>query len=336
MYLTFYGLTERPFGTTPDPRFLYFSPGHREALASLLYGIQERVGFLQLTGEVGTGKTTLLHALLERLDGTAAVSFIVNSALPIDGVLETVLSDFGIREPVETRAQRLLALRRFLIERAQADQKTILIVDEAHHLEPATLEQIRLLSNFETTTEKLLQIVLVGQPELIASLALPELRQLRQRISLRATLPPLSSAETRDYIRTRLRTVGSRDTGLFTEQAVTRIAKYAGGIPRLINLVCDHCLVIGYGQQRRRLDEDIVTDAIRYLEEGAGTAGAGGSHRGGRRWLPRPFAWAALTPVVLGLAAVPLLGWRALESVSLRAAELFHNLAQSARDLLGP
>jgi general secretion pathway protein A len=268
MYLTFFGLAEKPFNATPNPKFLHMTPGHREALAQLLYGTQERKGFIVLTGNVGTGKTTLLHALCQRLNGQSAVSFVVNSTLPFDGLLEYVLEDLGIAKTGESRAQRLIALNHFLIERERAGQNTVLIIDEAQNLDAATLEQIRLLSNFETPRSKLLQILLAGQPELKARLNLPELRQLKQRVGLRCQIPPLTLEETRAYIRTRLRIAGARDLGLFTDPAVDRISAYAGGIPRLINTVCDHCLLFGYADQKRRIDRHIVDQAIEYLEEG--------------------------------------------------------------------
>lgn len=268
MYLTFYGLTEKPFNATPDPKFLYMSPGHREALAQLLYGTQERKGFIVLTGRVGTGKTTLLHALCHRLNGQSAIAFVVNSSLAFDELLEYVLEDLGVAKRGESRAQRLIALNNFLIERERAGQNTVLIIDEAQNLDAATLEQIRLLSNFETPTSKLLQILLVGQPELKARLNLPELRQLKQRVGLRCQIPPLTLEETRAYIRTRLRIAGARDLGLFADSAVDRISAYSGGIPRLINTVCDHCLLYGYADQKRRIDRTIVNQAIEYLEEG--------------------------------------------------------------------
>lgn len=268
MYLDFYGLHEKPFSATPDPRFLYLATGHREALAQLTYGVEQNTGFILLTGEVGTGKTTLVQTLLQRLDGTTAVAFIFNSTLPFDGLLEYMLEDFGISKAGESRAQRLSVLNNFLIERRRAGQKSMLILDEAQNFEPATLEEIRLLSNFETPTEKLLQILLVGQPELQARLGLPGLRQLRQRISLRCDIPPLTPAETRDYIRSRLHIAGGSDAGLFSDRAVKRIAAYSRGIPRLINIVCDHCLLIGYAEQRRRIEVAIADEAIRYLERG--------------------------------------------------------------------
>jgi general secretion pathway protein A len=274
--LAFFGLEQNPFNPTPDPRFLYLSPGHREGLAQLLYGVQEHTGFILLTGEVGTGKTTLLRTLLSRLDGNTASAFVFDTTLSFEGLLEYMLEDFGVAKPGESHVQRLIALNNFLIERRRAGQNTVLILDEAQNLDLHALEQIRLLSNFETQTEKLLQILLVGQPELLDKLDRPELRQLKQRISLRCRLLPLTPAQVGDYIRTRLRIAGASDLGLFSDLAVARIAEYSGGIPRLINMLCDHCLLIGYADQIRRIDPKIVDEAIEYLEQG-----------GRRRWSPR-------------------------------------------------
>src|SRR5438445_9564403 len=273
MYLTFFGLAEKPFNTTPDPRFLHMTPGHREALAQLFYGTQERKGFIVLIGKVGTGKTTLLHALRQRLNGQSAISFVVNSTLRFDELLEYVLEDLGIPKAGESRAQRLIALNHFLIKREREGQTTVVIIDEAQNLDVATLEQIRLLSNFETPTSKPLQILLVGQPELKARLNLPELRQLKQRVGLRCQIPALTLEETRAYIRTRLRIAGARDLSLFDSSAVDRISAYAGAIPRLINTVCDHCLLFGYADQKRRIDRTIVNQAIEYLEDGVRSPG---------------------------------------------------------------
>jgi len=269
MYLTFYGLKERPFNTTPDPKFLYPTPAHREALARLVYGIQQNKGFIALTGEVGTGKTTLLHALLQRLDDSTAVAFLFNSTLSFDGVLEYMLEEVGIGKTATTPAQRLFALNNFLVERRRVGQNTVLILDEAQNLDPRTLEQIRLLSNFETSGDKLIQILIVGQPELRVKLNLPELRQLKQRIALSSTIRPLTPKETHECIRTRLRIAGASDLGIFSDRAVARIAEYTAGIPRLINILCDHCLVIGYAEQERRISVGIVDQAIKSLEEGA-------------------------------------------------------------------
>src|SRR6266436_5847534 len=267
--LAFFGLQQKPFNPTPDPSFLYPSPGHREGLAQLVYGVQEHKGFILLTGEVRTGKTTLLRALLSRLDGNTASAFVFDTTLPFEGLVEYILEDFGVAKPGESHAQRLIALNNFLIERRRAGQNTVLILDEAQNLDLHTLEQIRLLSNFETQTEKLMQILLVGQPELLDKLDRPELRQLKQRIGLRCRILPLTAEQTRDYIRTRLRVAGAKDLGLFSDAAITRIAEHSGGVPRLINTLCDHCLLIGYADQIRRISGTIVEEAIAYFEEGA-------------------------------------------------------------------
>ena len=307
MYLTFYGLSEKPFNATPDPKFLYMTPGHREALAQLQYGVQEQKGFIVLTGQVGTGKTTLLHALRQRLNGLTVVSFVFNSTLPFDGILEYMLEDFGIAKAEGSRAQRLITLNNFLIERRRLGQNTVLMLDEAQNLDPSTLEQIRLLSNFETPTDKLLQILLVGQPELKAKLQLPELRQLKQRVGLRCQIPPLTSEEVRQYIRNRLRVAGARDLGLFTDGAMERITEYSGGIPRLVNIVCDHCLLFGYADQKRRMDRRIVDQAIEYLEEGTPPRRRSNGLRGTKtrlswRWSLAAVALSALLGAVAGLA----------------------------------
>jgi general secretion pathway protein A len=333
MYLHFYGLNEKPFGTTPDPKFLYLTPAHREALAQLIYGVQENKGFIVLSGEVGTGKTTLLHTLLRKLDRDAAVAFLSNSTLPFDDLVAYMLEDFGIAQTGSTRVERLVALNRFLIERCRAGRTTVLILDEAQNLTPDTLEQVRLLSNFETPTHKLLQILLVGQPELRAKLQLPELRQLKQRIGLRCAIRPLTLEETYDYIRSRLRVAGAPEVGLFTDGAVRRIAEYAGGIPRLINTVCDHCLLIGYVEQKRKIDGAIVEQAVDYLEEGRRPTQARRFH-----WQPGftrlPWAWGGLGAVVLGGLGALALGPGTVESALSLVLDHLLNLARDARDLV--
>ena len=294
MYLGFYGLTEKPFNMTPDPRFLYLTPGHREALAQLTYAIREGQGFVALTGDVGTGKTTILRALLEQLDETTAVAHVVNSTLSFEGILEYVLEDFGVSSAGATRAQRLVALNNFLIDRHRVGQKSVIVIDEAQHLDAGTLEQLRLLSNFQTTRETLLQILLAGQPALRARLDLPELRQLKQWIALRCTIRPLTPDEVRAYLRFRLRVAGSQDLDLFTDQAIARIAAYAGGIPRIVNTLADHCLLIGYADQRRRLDRDTVDEAIAYREDG--TPPAPRRRAGSRVRARQVLRWAARGP----------------------------------------
>jgi general secretion pathway protein A len=267
LYCRFYGLAERPFSLAPDPRFLFLTPGHREALAQLMYGVQEHKGFILLTGEVGTGKTILLRTLLARVEANAEVAFVINSTLAFDEILEYILADFGVAPTGSSRAQRLMALNRFLIDRRRAGVNTVIIIDEAQNLDSQTLEQIRLLSNFETTGEKLLQIVLAGQPELRLKLQRPELRQLRQRIGLRCTIAPLDPAQVDQYIMNQLRVAGARDRYLFSPPAMRRIAQYSRGIPRVVNMVCDNSLLIGYANQVRRIDVDIVKRAIAYLED---------------------------------------------------------------------
>jgi len=326
MYLTFYGLADKPFNATPDPRFLYMSPGHREALAQLQYGVEERKGFIVLTGKVGTGKTTLLQALRQRLDSQTAISSVFNCTLPFDSILEYVLEDLEIAKGGESPAQRLMALNNFLIERARTGQNTALILDEAQNLSPSTLEQIRLLSNFETPTSKLLQILLVGQPELAETLRLPELGQLKQRVGLRCQIPPLTPQETREYIRTRLRIAGARDVGLFTDPAVDRISEYSRGIPRLISTVCDHCLLFAYADQQRRIDRTMVDQAVDYLEEGTPPRRRVG---GLRRSRAQRFLWWGLGTLTAGLTGAVL-------GLALRSDAALLSVVQSVRTLLVP
>lgn len=340
----FFGLHEQPFNPTPDPRFLHLTPGHREALAQLVYGVQERKGFLLLTGEVGTGKTTLVQALLRRLDGSTAVAYVTNSLLPFEGILEYALEDLGIAKPGESHAQRLIALQHFLVERSRAGQHTALILDEAQNLQPETLEQIRLLSNFETASEKILQILLIGQPELRDRLDLPGLRQLKQRIGLRASLPLLTAEDTGDYIRTRLRVAGARDLDLFSASAVAAIARHAGGIPRLVNTVCDHCLLIAYADQARRISREVAEEAIAYLEDGErprrtkrramARRAKGGGITGG--WQKRLRAWGlAAVAGLAGMAGLAFLDPGLLLHLLDQGADAVSSLMRSARGLLG-
>lgn len=321
MYLRFYGLKEKPFNPTPDPRFLYLTAAHREALAQLEYGVKERRGFMVLIGEVGTGKTTLLRTLLDRLDSTTETAFVFNSMMSFDQILAYIVEDFGIVGAKDSHAHRLVALNHFLIERVRRGLNTVLIIDEAQNLDTASLEQVRLLSNFETTNEKLLQILLVGQPELKTKLALPELQQLKQRVGVRCQIPPLTIEETRAYIRTRLRIAGARDLGLFTEPAIDRLWAYSGGIPRLINTVCDHSLLFGYADQKRRIDQRVVNRAIEYLEEGTRVqTPAASMSRVVFRWS----MGALILTVVTSLAAL-----------ALRASAGPLRLVDSVRQLLG-
>jgi general secretion pathway protein A len=323
MYLKFFGLTEKPFELTPDPKFLFLTPGHREALAQLTYGVQEQKGFMLITGEVGTGKTTLLRTLLHRLDGQVDSAFITNATLPFDQILEYALADFGVPDPRGTRARRLMALNRYLIEQRRAKRNTVLVIDEAQNLSIETLEQIRLLSNFETTSEKLLQIVLSGQPELHAKLQLSELRQLKQRIGLRCMLRPMTEDQIEQYIVSHLRVAGARQQP-FSPMAIRRIARYSKGIPRLVNMLCDHCLLAAYANQTLEISGDIAKRAIMYLEEGESASGWNRALRAGtpaigrysRRVLVAASAGAvAAAAVTMGVAS-PSLYQSALSAVS--------------------
>jgi general secretion pathway protein A len=268
MYLQFFGLREAPFNPTPDPKFLFQSSRHREALAQLLYGVRERKGFIVLTGEIGTGKTTLLRTLLERLDQHTSVAYVHNTALSIEGLLEYVLQDWGVKSTAATQAQRLFELNEFLIDQHRSGHSPVLVIDEAQNLSVPALEAVRLLSNFETNSQKLMQILLVGQPELRDKLNAPELRQLKQRIGLRCHIAPLSPEEARLYIRHRLRVAGATDAGIFTDAAVQRIVEYSQGIPRVINIIGDHCLLSGFADSKRRIDTAVVREAVEYLEDG--------------------------------------------------------------------
>lgn len=266
MYRAHYGLVKRPFEMTPDPSFLYLGETHQEGLATLVYGVKARKGFVMLTGEVGTGKTTLLHALLAQLDAETASAFIFNPRLePLD-FFRMVFDEYGIEAECRTKADYLLALNRYLIDRLERDAPALLIVDEAQNLTPEMLEEVRLLSNLETSTSKLIQIMLVGQPELKEVLQRPELRQLRQRIVLRHHLRPFSAEETTDYVQERLRLAGYTGKGIFTKGALREVYAVTGGLPRLVNVVCDGALLLGYGRESTQIDRGEVREVARDLD----------------------------------------------------------------------
>ena len=277
MYREFYHLTRSPFEMAPDPAFLVLGESHREGLATLVYGVQSRKGFVLLTGEVGTGKTTLLHSLLAQLDSTTASAFIFNPRLePLD-FFHLLFEDFGIEKKCRTKAEYLLALNDFLIERLERNETALLIVDEAQNLSSEMLEEVRLLSNLETPSSKLLQIMLVGQPELGDLLAEPALRQLRQRIVLRHHLRPFDEKELDVYITERLRVAGHTGTEIFTRSARRKLYAVTGGIPRLVNIVCDGAMLAGYAQEKRKIDGAVILDVARGLELIPGTGRQGGS-----------------------------------------------------------
>jgi general secretion pathway protein A len=279
MYLQHYGLLRSPFEMTPDPAFLYLGEAHQEGLATLVYGVRARKGFVMLTGEVGTGKTTLLHALLSQLDPSTLAAFVFNPRLDTLDFFRLLFEEYGIETRCSTKGEYLIALNKFLIDRLEKDHPTLLIVDEAQNLSADMLEEIRLLSNLETPSSKLIQIMLVGQPELEEKLARQELRQLRQRIVLRFRLRPFEQEETEHYVQERLRLAGYTGKGLFRRSAMQRLHAVTGGVPRLINVVCDGALLLGYGRGQEAVDGAAIDEVARDLglverTEGAGAAAA--------------------------------------------------------------
>ena len=262
MYKEFFELRANPFNVNPDPRFLFLTRHTEEALACLTYGIQSRKGFVLLTGEVGTGKTTLINKLLEWLRlQQVSTAFVFNSRMNVPQFLDYMMADFGIPCDSKAKSQILLRLYNWLLDRYRAGETAVLIVDEAQNLSEEVLEEIRLLTNLETFTEKLLQIVLVGQPELEQKLKQPQLRQLRQRLTLRAKTHALTLDETKAYIQQRLRIAGSNGQQIFQPEAVLSIHLYSSGIPRVINLLCEHCLVSAFVDQQKLIGPATV-DAV--------------------------------------------------------------------------
>jgi putative secretion ATPase (PEP-CTERM system associated) len=267
MYQQFFGLRANPFSVNPDPRFLFLTRHSQEALACLTYGIQSRRGFILLSGEVGTGKTTLLNKLLDWLRGQrVATAFIFNSQLDVPEMFDYMLADFGIHCESRLKSQVLLHLYNWLLERYRAGETAVLIIDEAQNLSPQMLEEIRLLTNLETTTEKLLQVVLSGQPELEQKLKMPQLRQLRQRITLSCKTQPLTAEETTDYVAQRLKIAGSNGHPIFSQEALEAVHKYARGIPRVINLLCDHALLSAFVDKQQQVGADLIEGVAREFE----------------------------------------------------------------------
>ena len=267
MYKKFFGLKENPFNVNPDPRYLFLTEHTQEALACLTYGIETRKGFILLTGEVGTGKTTLVNRLLEWLQKErVSTAFVFNPRLSVSQFFDFMMADFGIPCESRQKSQVLLKLNQWLLDRYQAGERAVLIVDEAQNLSPQMLEEIRLLTNLETSTEKLLQIVLSGQPELEHKLNQPQLRQLRQRITLRAKTRPLTHEETTGYIQERLRIAGAENTNVFSAEAAEAVHRYARGIPRVTNLICEHALISAFVDQRNPVTADIVEEAAREFD----------------------------------------------------------------------
>ena len=267
MYCDFFGFAEKPFDVTPDPKYLYLSPNHEEILASLVYGIQERRGFITIVGEVGTGKTTLLNAVLERFDQSTQVAFIFNTGMTFEQMLNSVLFDFGLTKPGESlsKVEAIQRLNDFAIQQLAGGGNVVLIIDEAQNLDSGSMENLRLLSNLETHKHKLIQIILSGQPELVAKLNQHELRQLAQRISLKRYVLPLSEKETYEYIQYRLSIADFKSSELFDRRAQKLIWEYSQGIPRKINILCDNALLIGYVEEQKRISAGVVEEAIKDL-----------------------------------------------------------------------
>jgi general secretion pathway protein A len=271
MYKTFYNLKSNPFEISPNPAFLFPTRKHNGALASLYYGVRRHKGFVVLTGEVGTGKTLLVRCLLDLLNRSQMnYAYVFNSKLSALEFLQYTAGDFGVPSAGKGKAELLLDLSRFVVQKYQQKVTTVLIVDEAHHLPVEVLEEIRLLTNLETTQQKLLQILLVGQPELDEKLDSFELRQLKQRIALRSSLGPLSQSETLGYIRRRLELAGANSHAacLFPDAAAEAVFRHSGGIPRLINTICENALISGYARRAQAVSPDMVAEVSSELRLG--------------------------------------------------------------------
>jgi general secretion pathway protein A len=317
MYLSFFGLNEKPFAITPDPRYLYLSERHAEALAHLLYGINESGGFIQLTGEVGTGKTTVVRTLLSRVPHHADVAVILNPRVTPVEFLLTICEELGLNIADADRdsvKQMVDALNRRLLAAHADGRRIIVIVDEAQNLSAEVLEQVRLLTNLETPTQKLLQIILIGQPELRELLDRTELRQLAQRITGRYHLEPLSREETRGYVRHRLRVAGASED-IFTPSALAEVHRLAQGIPRVINVTCDRALLGAYTQETRKVAAGLVRRA------------AGEVY--GRRFVPLWLGWVAGALGLMGIAIIAVAGWQ-LWQRQVFPLHAFGNKAQAA------
>jgi len=300
MYCDFFGLKEKPFNITPNPKFIFLSKNHKEVFAHLLYGIRNHSGFIEITGEVGTGKTTTLRTLLSQLDGDAyRLAFIFNPSLSALELLRSINREYGIDDTANSAAELLSGLNAFLLQENAAGRTVVLVIDEAQNLEPAVLEQIRLLSNLETETDKLIQIILVGQPELGAMLSRPELRQLSQRITVRYHLRPMDFDDARAYVEHRLQVAGLRNAKLFSPGALRRIHRFAKGFPRLINILCDRTLLVAFTESSKTITRAMVETATSELQRQSRAA------RPQRRRWP---ALAALALVMAGLGGG--LAWR--------------------------
>lgn len=272
MYERHYGFTDKPFNMTPDSKFFYSSAKHEEALNCLLLAISERNGFVVITGEIGSGKTTVCRTLLSRLDQATKVALILNTHLGKKELLTTILEDLSIEYRSTSKTHLLSALNEYLIEQASKDVNVVIIIDEAQNLAPSVLEEVRMLSNMETEREKLLQIVLLGQPELRKKLALPKLEQFRQRVVFHYHLEPLNKEETKEYIRHRLKKAGNESADIFDDSAIDEIYAHSKGVPRLINVMCHNALISGLVYETKKITNKIALEAIAEATNGLGTA----------------------------------------------------------------
>ena len=322
VYQSHFGLVREPFNITPDPNFFYPSASHREALAQLIYGINARKGFVVLTGEVGTGKTTLIHALLQELNGNVQTALVFNIIENPTDLLRYLCDELGLTTPQKDKIKirdYLAILNEFLLKTYKAGGNVSLIIDEAQNLSTEVLESIRLLSNFETSREKLIQILMVGQPELSLRLNAPELRQLKQRVVLRYQLKPLSFSECNEYISNRIEVAGGT-LSLFSSKALETIYHYSGGTPRLVNILCDNGLLTAFGSGRKRVEGTMIKEVAQELYLNAPqvvdnthtkdnsnnleqTNGANDQIiKGARKWLRALFYLGALSLILGGVA----------------------------------
>jgi general secretion pathway protein A len=267
VYKKFFGLRANPFSVSPDPRYLFMTRHAEEALACLMYGVESRKGFVLLTGEVGTGKTTLINKLMELLrPQQVATAFLFNPNLTVPQFLDYMMTDFGIRCESKSKSQILIRFYEWLLAHHRSGGNAVLVVDEAQNLSDELLEEIRLFTNVETSAEKLLQIVLSGQPELELKIKQPQLRQLKQRVAVRARTYPLSLAETKIYVSQRLRIAGSNGEQIFDPESLEAIWRYSSGIPRVVNQICEHCLVSAFVDQQKVVKASMVDSVARDLD----------------------------------------------------------------------
>lgn len=270
MYKKFYGFTAKPFNMTPDSKLFFASSRHEEALNRLLVAISEKSGFAVITGEIGSGKTTVCRTLLNRLDPTTKVALVLNTHLGKKELLITILEDLGIEYKSRSKAHIIFALNNYLLEQARKDNNVVFVIDEAQNLTLSVLEEIRMLSNMETEDEKLIQIILLGQPELRRKLSHPNLEQFSQRIVFYYHLEPLDYEEAKNYIKHRLKKSGNVNGDIFTPDAIDEIYRYSNGIPRLINLACHNALINGLVYESKEITAEIAAEAIEDLLHGVG------------------------------------------------------------------